>query len=189
MMHLPLGTRQIGVLGPGTSADSDAGAGIPAPAPAAAEPPAAHAIHPRVLGGRVADCRDPGTWARMRLGARPEGRSSPGTIWCALHHALARCRPKAPSRPHRPRCDSCGVLSEPRTRPATAWLRPTPHACWGRAYAAQRGRLRLRRRPAAASGAITRLPLLDPLALFDPCKYAQMGRFGGCVHCARLRGQ
>ena len=50
---------------------------------------------------------------------------------------------------------SCGVLPEPRTRPAPAWLRPTPHACWGRAYAAQRGRLRLRRRPAAASGAIT----------------------------------
>ena len=61
-------------------------------------------------------------------------------------------------------CSSCGALPKPRTRPAPAWLRPKPHACWGWVTAAQRGRLRLRRRPAATRGVTTILPLFDPLA-------------------------
>ena len=107
------GPRQIATLVPGSR-----------PLPPLLPSPQLHTPFTRVLGGRVADCRDPGTWARMRLGARPEGRSSPGTIWCALHHALARWRPKAPSHPHRPRCDDGG----PHLTPAVPWLTGTTSA-------------------------------------------------------------
>ena len=77
---------------------------------------------------------------------------------------LYRKMQESDDRVIRARGVSCGALPEPRTRPAPAWLRPKPHACWGWVTAAQRGRLRLRRRPAATRGVTTILPLFDPLA-------------------------
>ena len=80
------------VLGPGTSADSDAGAGIPAPAPTAAEPPAAHAIHP---GARGACGRLPGS---RHVGAYEAGCSARGPLQPG-HHLVRpppRPRPLAP---------------------------------------------------------------------------------------------
>ena len=98
----------------------------------------------------------------LSAGARSVTSSSP-----VPQAPSARCIPRHPAAPIAAtvrHSTSCGALPEPRTRPAPAWLRPTPHACWGRVKAAQRGRLRLRRRPAATCGVTTTLPLSDPLA-------------------------
>ena len=97
---------------------------------------------------------------------RPTGGQSSERVGAPEAHQQAmnpsRARPRflriERARAREPRADRAS---------APAWLRPKPYACWGWVKAAQRGRLRLRRRPAATTRSAAYPRLRSLLFLID----------------------